>query len=249
MDVYKNRIALIAGAGDEIGQAIGMRFGSGGATVVACGPDAGRLDDLVARINAAGGKAVAKLMDLTDSEQVKRVVKDAADQFGRIDILVNNTDSRCDKQVCDVTDDDWAASIRCNLNPAFYFCRETMPGMRKQKFGRVINISSLDYIGFSGEVGYSTAKSAIFGLTRALALESARDEVTVNCIAKGDVVTAQTPKEVAEKVGEALPVKRIGTPEDVARTVCFFASDASNYITGQTFFVCGGKSAHCSMSI
>ncbi len=249
MEVLKDRIALIAGAGDEIGQAIGMRFGTGGATVVACGPDANRLEDLVVQIKAAGGKAVAKLMDPTDSEQVKRVVNDVAEQYGRIDILVTNTDSQCTKAVCDVTDADWATSIRCNLSPAFYFCRETMPKMKQQKYGRIVNISSLDYIGWPGKAGYSAVKSAVFGLTRSLALESAKDEVTVNCVAKGDVATSQMPAEVAEKIGGALPVKRIGSPEDIARAVGFFASDTSKYITGQTFFVCGGKSAHFSMSI
>ena len=249
MEVVKDRIALIAGAGDEIGQAIGMRFGAGGATVVACGPDASRLEDLISQIKAAGGKAVAKLMDPTDSEQVKRVVNDVAEQYGRIDILINNTDSQCTKQVCDVSDAEWEASIRCNLNPAFLFCREAMPKMREQKYGRIINISSLDYMGWPGKAGYSAVKSAIFGLTRSLALESAKDAVTVNCVAKGDVATSKMTSEFVEKTAQSLPVKRIGTPEDVARTVGFFASDASWYVTGQTFFVCGGKSANFSMSI
>lgn len=249
MEVIKDRIALIAGAGDEIGQAIGLHLGAKGATVVACGPDASRLESLVSQIKANGGNAVAKRIDPAASDQVTNVVKDVIAEFGRIDILINNTDSVCNKAVGDVSDADWETSIRCNLNPAFFFCREVMPKMRAQRYGRVINISSLDYIGWPGKAGYSAVKSAIFGLTRSLALEAARDEVTVNCVAKGDVATEQMPAELVEKTAASLPVKRIGKPEDIARAVAFFASDNSKYVTGQTFFVCGGKSAHFSMSI
>jgi len=121
--------------------------------------------------------------------------------------------------------------------------------MKTRKYGRVINISSLSYLGFQGLSSYAAAKSALFGLTRSLALESARNGVTVNCVAKGDMATAGMDEATIEKCIKAIPVRRMGKPEDVAKAVGFFASDRSPYVTGQTFFVCGGKSIHFSMSI
>jgi NAD(P)-dependent dehydrogenase (short-subunit alcohol dehydrogenase family) len=249
MEVVKNRISLVVGACDEVGQAVARRLAQNGAVVVACGSDFVELSKLVTRIRENGGSAEARQADPASSADVKRLVTDVISQFGRIDVLVNNANAQCGKLVCEASDEDWEKGIRCNLTPTFYFCREVIPGMQTQKHGRVVNISSIDYIGWPGQSTYSAAKSALFGLTRSLALETARDGVTVNCVAKGDIATSKMSDEQAEKIGSTLPVKRIGSPEDVARAVGFFASDSSNYTTGQMLFVCGGKSAHCSMSI
>jgi 3-oxoacyl-[acyl-carrier protein] reductase/2-[hydroxy(phenyl)methyl]-succinyl-CoA dehydrogenase BbsC subunit len=169
--------------------------------------------------------------------------------MGRIDILINNFD-HCDaKPVGELSNEDWQGCFDKNLNPVFYFTRAILPGMKAQKYGRVVNISSLTYIGWPGQSSYSAAKSAIFGLTRSLALETARDKVTVNCVAKGDILAADMTDETIEQLTKSIPVRKVGTPEDVAKAVGFFASDGSPYVTGQTFFVCGGKSIHFSMSI
>ena len=249
MEVVKDRISLVVGACDEVGQAIAQRLAQNGAVVVASGTDFVGLSMLVNRIRESGGCAEVRQADLTSSADVRRLAKEVINEYGRIDILVNNPNAQCGKLMCEASDEDWEKGIRCNLNPTFYFCREVIPGMQAQKHGRVVNISSLDYIGWPGQSTYSAAKSALFGFTRSLALETARDGVTVNCVAKGDIATSQMSAETAEKIGANLPVKRIGLPEDVARAVGFFASDASTYTTGQMLFVCGGKSAHCSMSI
>lgn len=249
MEAIKERVALIAGAGDEIGSAIGMRFARGGATVIACDVDAEKLAALAAAIREAGGKAETKQIDPSDGGAVKRAVREVLDQYGRIDILVNNCDSPDGKPISEVTDAQWQTCLMDNLNPVFFFCREVLPQMREQRFGRIVNVSHLEYIGWPGKANYAAAKAAIFGLTRALALESAKDAVTVNCVARGDIASTGTTPEQAEKIAATLPVKRIGRPEDVAQAVGFFASDTSRYVTGQTFFVCGGKSAFFSMSI
>lgn len=249
MEVVKDRVAVIIGACDDIGRAIGLRLASRGATVIACSSDEKELKALVGLIEEKGNKAEAKLVNPTSSSDIKRLVDDVIKQHGRIDILVNNTDAQCGKSVCDASDEDWEMGLRGNLSPTFYFCREVIPRMQTQKHGRVVNISSIDYMGWPGQSTYSAAKSALFGFTRSLALETARDGVTVNCVAKGDIATCQMSEEQAEKIGSALPVKRIGNPDDVARAVGFFASDFSKYTTGQMLFVCGGKSAHSSMSI
>lgn len=249
MEIIKEKIALVAGVGDEVGSAIGRRFAAGGATVVAIDSDEAKLNALAAAIKAEGGVAITKRIDLTDGVQVKRAVDEVIDQCGRIDILVNNCDSPDGKTISEVSDAQWQTCLTCNLNPVFFFCREILPKMREQKFGRVVNISNIKYIGWPGMANYAAAKAAIFGLTRSLALESAKDAVTVNCVAKGEIAEADTTPEQAEKIAAALPVKKIGQPEDVARAVGFFASETSKYVTGQTFFVCGGKSAYFSMSI
>ena len=249
MEVVKDRITLVVGACDDLGQAVAERLAQKSATVIVCDTDFARLSKLVERIRESGGCAEARQADPSSSADVKRLVNEVMAQYGRIDILVNNSNRKCGKPVGQVTDEDWENSLRCNLSPAFYFCREVIPRMQAQKYGRVVNISSLDYIGWPGQANDSAAKSALFGLTRSLALETARDGVTVNCVAKGDLATSEMSEEEAKKIGDSLPVKRIGTPADGARAVGFFAGDAAGYVTGQMLFVCGGKSAHFSMSI
>ncbi|MBI5588853.1 MAG: SDR family oxidoreductase [Deltaproteobacteria bacterium] len=249
MEVLKDRVAVISGAVGEIGQAIGLRFARKGAKVVVSDTDKIKIDELVARIQAEGGQAIGIATNAARSGDVKALVAKVIDQNSRIDILINNMDCPGGKPIAELSDEDWDDCIAVNLNSVFYFCREVLPKMREQKYGRIINVGSLDYIGWPGKANYSAAKSAIFGLTRSLALESAKDDVTVNCVAKGDLRSADMSDEQAEKLAAAIPVKKLGTPEDVARAVGYFASDASGYVTGQTFFVCGGKSAHFSMSI
>jgi 3-oxoacyl-[acyl-carrier protein] reductase/2-[hydroxy(phenyl)methyl]-succinyl-CoA dehydrogenase BbsC subunit len=121
--------------------------------------------------------------------------------------------------------------------------------MRKNSHGRIISIGSLDYLGWQGKANYSAARSAIFGFTRSLALELAKSGITVNYVAKGEIAAAPLSEEDTARIKEVVPVQRAGKPEDVASVVGFFASDASSYLTGQTLFVCGGKSIYFSMSV
>jgi NAD(P)-dependent dehydrogenase (short-subunit alcohol dehydrogenase family) len=249
MEVVKDRVALISCATDEVGAAIGMRLSENGAKVIISGSDQGKVDALVSTIRAKGGNAVGLTVDGTQPGEVKTAVAKILADFGKVDILVNNADSRNFSKIQDMSDAQWQESFKANLNPVFYFCRELIPTMCAQQHGRIVNVGSIEYIGLPGMSNYSAAKSALFGFTRSLALEVARNNVTVNCVAKGDLKTPDMSAEDVEKLASRLPVKKLGTPEDAARAVCFFASDTSKYLTGQTFFVCGGKSAYFSMSI
>jgi NAD(P)-dependent dehydrogenase (short-subunit alcohol dehydrogenase family) len=249
MEVVKDRVALISCATDEVGAAIGLRLAEKGAKVIISGSDQGKVDSLVSTIKAKGGYAVGLTVDATQPGEVKTAVAKLLADFGKVDILINNADFQNASKIQDMSDAQWQESFTANLSPVFHFCRELIPGMRTQQHGRIVNIGNIEYIGWPGKSSYSAAKSALFGFTRSLALEVARDNVTVNCVAKGDLKTSGMSDEDVEKMASRLPVKKLGTPEDAARTVCFFASDASKYVTGQTFFVCGGKSAYFSMSI
>lgn len=249
MEVVKDRVALISYATDEVGAAIGQRLAEKGAKVIISDTDQGKVDSVVSAIKAKGGDAVGVCVDGTNSNGVKALVAKVFSDFGKVDILVNNADVQTPCNIQDITDEQWQNSFNANLSPVFYFCREILPKMQAQQYGRIINVGNLEYIGWPGKSDYSAVKSAIFGFTRSLALESAKDNVTVNCVAKGDIQTADMSAEEVEKLGAGMPVKKLGTPEDVARAICFFASDTSKYLTGQTFFVCGGKSAYFSMSI
>jgi NAD(P)-dependent dehydrogenase (short-subunit alcohol dehydrogenase family) len=249
MEVVKDRVALISYATDEVGAAIGMRLAEKGARVIISDSDQGKVDGVVSAIKAKGGDALGIVVDGTNPNEVKEAVAKILSDFGKVDILINNADSQACCSIKDITDEQWQNSINANLSPVFYFCRELLPKMQEQKYGRIINVGDLEYIGWPGKSDYSAVKSAIFGFTRSLALESAKDNVTVNCVAKGDLQTADMSDEDVEKLGARIPVKKLGTPEDAARAICFFASDTSKYLTGQTFFVCGGKSAYFSMSI
>lgn len=249
MEVVKDRVALISCATDEVGAAISARLAEKGAAVIVSDSHREKVDALVSAIKANGGNAIGITLNAAVPAEVKAAVAKGVADFGKIDILINNADYHHADRIQDISDDQWRQSLDANLSPVFYFCREMLPMMSSQKYGRIVNVGNMEYIGWPGKSSYCAAKSALFGLTRSLALETARDSITVNCVAKGDLKTAGMSDEDVEKTAGRLPVKRIGTPEDVARTVCFFASDTSKYITGQTFFVCGGKSAYFSMSI
>ncbi|GAB6907080.1 3-oxoacyl-[acyl-carrier-protein] reductase [Desulfosarcina cetonica] len=249
MEVVKDRVAIVSGACDAVGAAISTRLAQKGATVIVSDSDPAKVDALLEEIQAADGKALGMTVDAADPAQVKAFVAKTIADLGKVDILVNNVDTQNGTPIQEVSDALWQAGLGANLNAVFYFCRELVPHMRANQYGRIITIGNLEYMGLPGKSNYAAVKSAIFGLTRALALESARDDVTVNCVAKGDIASADMSPEAIEKQAKGIPVKRLGTPEDVARTVGFFASDTSKYITGQTFFVCGGKSAYFSMSI
>ncbi len=249
MEVVKDRVAIISNATDEVGAAISERLAHKGATVIISDSEPAKVEALVSRIQSQGGKAIGLVLDATDSAQVKASVSKVLSDFGKVDILVNNPDSAEGNKIEDISDALWHSSYEANMSPIFYFCRELLPVMCRNKHGRIINVGNLEYIGWPGKANYSAAKSALFGFTRSLALECAQDDVTVNCVAKGDIGTEGRSEAEIEKLTRQIPVKRLGTAEDLARAVGFFASDTSKYVTGQTFFVCGGKSAYFSMSI
>lgn len=249
MGAGTTEVAVIAGGADSVGEYIGLNFGKRGVKVVIVDNVDEKVNGLVARIKDAGGEARGVVADPTSPEDVKRAVEVIIEDFTKIDILINNVDEMIDKGSADLTDHDWSRLIAVNLNPAFFFCREILPKMRENKYGRIINMSSLYYLGWPGKVAYSASKSAIFGFTRSLALEVAKNDITVNTVAVGDLSRPGLSEEDTEKMAKSIPVMRLAEPDDVANAVGFLSSQSAKYVTGQTLFVCGGKSIHFSMSI
>ena len=249
MEIAKDRVALISGKADEICDAVGVRLSKAGAKIAFFGSDQAKTDACASKIKAVGGDAASITGDPAKADDVRKAVDEVLETFGGIHILINNADDPSGSGIGDLAYDDWKKSFSANLDPLFLLCHEVIPRMREKQYGRVINIGSIDYLGWPGKVNYSAAKSAVFGFTRSLALEMAKDNITVNTVVKGDVVYSGLSEEDAEKLAASLPVKKAGKPEDIAYAVNFFASDISKYVTGQTLFVCGGKSMHFSMSI
>jgi len=232
MEEVKDRAALITGA-DEIGEAIGLRLAKGGAKVAVIDSDQGKVDSLVAKIKDGGGEIIGVVADGAKADEVKKAVDEVIAKFGRVDILVNNVDDPDCKAISDMTTDDWNQTFDNNLNPVFFFTKEVIPSMRENNYGRIVSVGSLDYLGWQGKANYSAARSAIFGFTRSLALEMAKAGITINYVAKGEISTAELSEEETARINAVVPVQRVGTPEDVANAVGFFASDASKYLTGQ----------------
>ena len=245
----KDRVALLVGATDETGKAIAAQLASQGAKVALCAETPGEAAKLAAVMGGNDGSAIACDVDLLDPQAIKNCVSRVLSHFGRIDILVNNVGEPAGMALADITTKDFGIAIGRTVGSQFCFMREVVPAMRRNGHGRVVNISSLAYLGAAADANLAAGQAAIFGLTRAVALDAARDNVTVNTVVKGDLDTGDKTDEQVEKLAGGVPVKRLATPADIAHAVRFFAADSAKYVTGQTFFVCGGKSAYYSMSV
>ena len=191
-----------------------------------------------------GVQVLAMKCDVKSPQEVKEVVKTAANSFEKIQVLVNNAGIAQQKLFTDITDEDWFTMINTNLSGAFYMCREVLPYMIHEKSGRIINIASMwGEIGGSCEVHYSAAKAGLIGLTRALAKEVAPSGITVNCVSPGVIMTDMMSgfdEETIKSLTEETPVGRLGTPRDVAKAVEFLAHESSSFITGEILRVSGG---------
>lgn len=246
----KDRTALIVGAANDIGGAISIRFAKLGARLVLIDSDQQKLEEAAAKAVAAGAEAECIAVDLANSATVSLAVDTIVKKYGTLDILVNAIDHRNGVPITEGTIETWERSLKENITPLVSFSLNVIPVMKNKKYGRIVNIGSLEYLGTPKQANYSAAKSAIFGLTRSFALELAKDGITVNQILKGDVKTAECPlsPEEEEKGAAQLPVQRLGKPEDIAYAAAYFASGLSGYVTGQNLIVCGGKSIYSSMS-
>jgi 3-oxoacyl-[acyl-carrier protein] reductase len=241
------QIALVTGASRGIGRTLAIRLGKAGAKVACIARNAEKLAETVAAIRDAGGAAEAIECDVTNSESVQTVVDGVAEKWGRLDILVNNAGITRDTLIPRMSDEQWDEVINTNLRGTFLFTRAATRPMMGQRYGRIINISSVSgLMGNPGQANYSASKAAVIGFTRTVAKELAGRKITVNVVAPGFIET-----EMAAAIGEALldeakkriPAKRLGTPDDVADAVLFLASGASSYITGQVITVDGGMTA------
>lgn len=251
MFTIKDRVALIVGATDDVGQAISIDLAGKGARVAMVDSDSDKLELLVNKVKSSGNEAEKIAIDTTNPSEVKTAIDQIVKKYGTLDILINNIDSDQGFPISDSSFENWENSLKENLNPVVLFSLNVIPGMREKKYGRIINIGSSSYLGFPNKSNYCTSKSALFGLTRSFALELAKDGITVNQVLKGDIkgTASGISEEDEAKAAKGHPVQRLGTPEDVAYAVSYFASDPSKYVTGQTLFVCGGKSLYSSMSV
>jgi len=239
-----NRTAFITGASRGIGRACALALSQGGARVAIAARNLEQLEALAAEIRAAGRQAVAVALDLASPESIKEAIAKTAKDFGPITILVNNAGITKDNLALRMKKEDWDAVIATNLTGAFLAIQQVLPGMMKERWGRIINISSV--VGESGNAGqanYVASKAGLIGLTKSIAQEMGSRNITVNAVAPGYVETDMTQKlsqELKDKMLANIPLKRIGRPEDVAAAVRFLASEEAGYITGHVLDVNGG---------
>jgi len=241
----KDRVALVTGSGSGIGEGIAKKLARCGAKIVVNDVDKAKVDRVVKEIQSAGGVAMGFVVDITKLVEVESMFNMIIEQFGRIDILVNNAGVAIDKSIRKLTEEDWDIVLNVNLKGAFFCAKVASEYMREQGYGRIINISSRAWLGGPGQANYSASKGGLVSLTRTLALELGRKGVTVNCIAPGLIDTPlwHTLKpEIQDRLRSKQPGKEIGTVDDIANGVLFFAGNEAGYITGQTIFICGGRS-------
>jgi 3-oxoacyl-[acyl-carrier protein] reductase len=238
------RVALVTGASQGIGRICALRLAKDGATVAVAARNQEKLNELVSEITAAGHKAMAFPLDVADEEQVKATVKAAIAQLGKIDILVNNAGITRDQLVMRMKRADWDAVLQTNLTSAYFLIQQAISSMLKQRWGRIINITSVfGQMGQAGQANYSASKAGLIGLTMAIAREVGSRNITCNAVAPGFIETAMTAvlsDEFKQSAVKQIPLGRVGTPEDVAGAVAFLASDEASYITGHVLSVNGG---------
>lgn len=242
--MLSDKVAIVTGASRGIGRSIAIALAGQGAKVVVLARNVEALQNLTAEIEAQGGEAVAVAGDVAVENDTNNLIKQAVATYGRVDILINNAGITRDGLLLRMKDDDWDAVLDTNLKGAFHCIRAVARVMSKQRSGRIINISSVvGEMGTPGQANYCASKAGLLGLTKSVARELARRNVTVNAITPGFIVTDMTDNmtdKAREAMTEQIPLGRLGEAEDVANTVLFLASDQSAYITGQVLGVNGG---------
>lgn len=245
MTQLSEKIAIVTGGSRGIGRGIALELGKRGATVVVnYQRNAEAAEEVVAAIAAAGGAALAVQADVSLEDDANRLVKTAADTYGKVDILVNNAGTTRDNLIMRMSAEDFDTVIETNLRSTWLCSKAVVRDMMRKRYGRIINITSISGImGNGGQTNYSASKAGIIGLTKALAREVASRGITVNAVAPGFVatdLTATLPEDIAKKINENIPLGRWATIEDVALATAFLASDEAAYITGHTLNVDGG---------
>jgi 3-oxoacyl-[acyl-carrier protein] reductase len=240
----KDKVALVTGASQGIGWDIAQALVVAGAKVAVAARTEEKLALLVGEIETAGGEAIAVKMDVADAEQVKAGFKQVIEKFGRLDILVNNAAITRDGLAVRMKADDWDAVIRTNLTGAHLCIQQALGTMMRARAGRIINVSSVvAQMGNAGQANYVAAKAGLIGLTKAIAMEIASRNITVNAVAPGFIDTPMTSvlsDKVKEELKTRIPLGRLGVPRDIAASIVFLASDEAAYITGHVLDVNGG---------
>jgi 3-oxoacyl-[acyl-carrier protein] reductase len=244
MKLLEGKVALVTGAGRGIGKAIALRFAQEGANVAFTDLAVNEaVEETVKEIEAMGVKAKAYASNAANFDETHEVVKQIVEDFGRIDVLVNNAGITKDGLMMRMSEAQWDAVINVNLKSAFNFIHAVTPVMAKQRGGSIINMSSV--VGVSGNAGqcnYSASKAGMIGLAKSIAKEMGPRGIRANCIAPGFIITEMTnqlSQEIKDQWAQQIPMRRGGTPEDVANVAVFLGSDLSSYVSGQVIHCCG----------
>ncbi|RZI46899.1 3-oxoacyl-[acyl-carrier-protein] reductase [Candidatus Finniella inopinata] len=237
--------ALVTGATGGIGQAIAHALAAQGARVALSGTRQNVLEEVASQLQAQyGTKPIVLPCSLTDANSLEALLPEAEEKMGKVDILVNNAGITRDSLAIRLKDEDWQQVLDVNLTACFRLCRSALKAMMKRRYGRIINISSVvGTTGNAGQANYCASKAGMVGLSKALALEVATRGITINCVAPGFIesdMTTGLPDLVKEKIISNVPVKRMGTPQEIASAVVYLASAEASYITGHTLHVNGG---------
>jgi 3-oxoacyl-[acyl-carrier protein] reductase len=239
-----NRTALITGASRGIGKACTQLLAGAGYRVVLAARSVDKLEEIANELKSGGAETFAVEMDLGSKESITAGFAKAAKEFGRIDILVNNAGITKDGLAVRMKQNDWETVLQVNLSGAFYATQQVLPGMMKEKWGRIVNVSSVvGEMGNAGQANYVASKAGLIGLTKTLAQEVGSRNITVNAVAPGFIETDMThglPEELKQKMVTQTPLKRMGTAEDIASAVRFLVSDEAGFITGHVLDVNGG---------
>ncbi|MGV4925194.1 3-oxoacyl-ACP reductase FabG [Streptomyces sp. BHT-5-2] len=250
MSTTEQRVAIVTGAARGIGAATAVRLAAEGRAVAVLDLDEAACKDTVAKITAAGGKAVAIGCDVSDGDQVAAAVERVAGELGAPTVLVNNAGVLRDNLLFKMSETDWDTVMNVHLRGAFLMSRACQKHMVDAKFGRIVNLSSSSALGNRGQVNYSAAKAGLQGFTKTLAIELGKFGITANAVAPGFIATDMTAATAA-RVGmdfedfksaaaTQIPVQRVGNPDDIANAIAFFTGEAAGFVSGQVLYVAGG---------
>lgn len=241
---FENKVSLVTGAAQGIGKAIALRLAEEGSDIVLVDVNKEKCEEVSKEVQSKDRKSWVYKIDVSDFKQVEDLFNSEIEKWGSIDILVNNAGITRDNLLLRMKEEEWDDVIKINLKGVFNFCKAAGRFMMKQRAGVIINISSIiGIMGNAGQVNYSASKAGIIGLTKSLAKELASRNIRVNAIAPGFIETAMTKalsEDTRKLMVDAIPLKRIGTPEEVAKLVLFLACDESSYTTGQVINADGG---------
>ena len=245
MKLLEGKVALVTGAARGIGKAVALKFASEGADIAFTDLVIDQVGEQTKKeLEAYGVRVLAIASNAADFEQSHKVVEEVVEKLGKIDVLVNNAGITKDGVMLKMTESQWDAVLDVNLKSAFNFIHAVTPVMMKQKSGSIINMSSVVGVhGNASQCNYSASKAGMIGLAKSIAQEMGRRGIRANAVAPGFIITemtAQLPEEVKEEWNKKIPLRRGGTPEDIANVCLFLASDLSAYVSGQVIQVCGG---------